>query len=57
MKKKLKIVLYRVIQHWRVHIFETIAQVDKVDFKILHSPDFKGTKVVNSTGEISFGNK
>ncbi|MDB5129227.1 glycosyltransferase family 4 protein [Mucilaginibacter sp.] len=56
--KKLKIfVLYRVIQHWRVPIFEKIAQVDNVDFKILHGPDFKGTKVVNSTGAIPFKSK
>jgi predicted RNase H-like nuclease len=55
MKKKLKIfVLYRVIQHWRVLIFEKIA---KVDFKLLHDPDFNGTKVVNSTGAIAFKSK
>jgi hypothetical protein len=58
MKKKLKIfVLYRVIQHWRVLIFEKIAKVDNVDFKLLHGPDFKGTKVVNSTGAIAFKSK
>ncbi|MDB5129229.1 O-antigen ligase family protein [Mucilaginibacter sp.] len=60
MKEKLfffVLYIYRVIQHWRVPIFEKIAQVDNVDFKILHGPDFKDTKVVNSTGEISFKSK
>jgi glycosyltransferase involved in cell wall biosynthesis len=56
--KRLKIfVLYRVIQHWRVPIFEKIAKVDNVDFKLLHGPDFNGTKVVNSTDAINFKSK
>jgi len=56
--KKLKIfVLYRVIQHWRVPVFERIADISNVDLKILHGPDFKGTKIVNSTGPINFDSK
>jgi glycosyltransferase involved in cell wall biosynthesis len=58
MSKKLKIfVLYRVIQHWRVPIFERIAGIEDVDFKILHGPDFDGTKVVNSKSGITFKSK
>ena len=56
--KKIKVfVLYRVIQHWRVPVFERIAQLSNVDFKILHGPDFKGTKIVNSKGPIPFNSK
>lgn len=47
-------VLYRVIQHWRVPIFERIANLPKVDFNIVHGPDFPGTKVLNSKGRITF---
>lgn len=39
-------ILYRVIQNWRLPVFERISK--EFNTKVFHGPDFKGTKVVNA---------
>src|SRR4051794_17006798 len=56
--EKIKVfVVYRVIQHWRAPVFEKIALSNRYKFKVLHGPDFPGTKVVNSKGIFRFEKK
>lgn len=55
MNKKTKVVvLYRVLQEWRRPIFERISAKADIDFKLLHGPDFIGSKVVSSKKETKF---
>lgn len=51
-------VSYRVMQGWRVPIFERLSQLPSVDdFCVFHGSDFPGTKVVNFKGEKAFKSK
>jgi glycosyltransferase involved in cell wall biosynthesis len=55
MKNKTNVaILYRVIQEWRLPIFNRFAKEEKFNLTILHGPDFEGTKVVNSKKERLF---
>ena len=47
-------VLYRVIQHWRVPVFERLSAIDGFDVKVFHGTDFSGSKVVNAKGTFAF---
>lgn len=47
-------ILYRVIQHWRVPIFERLNAVEHLDVKVFHGRDFRGSKVVNARGNFRF---
>lgn len=44
-------VLYRVIQHWRLPMFERLANSNGIDLTLYYGADFPGTKVV-SAGKI-----
>lgn len=49
MKKRIRVtVLYRVIQHWRLPMFEYLSRYEDIDLKILYGADFKGTKVISA---------
>ncbi|AZQ85452.1 glycosyltransferase [Colwellia sp. Arc7-635] len=48
-------VVYRVIQGWRVPVFERLSQ-DK-DFKVFYGCDFQNTKVVSAKGPFNFTTK
>ena len=53
MKSKNKVaVVYRVIQGWRVPVFQRLAKTN--DFKIFYGCDFKETKVVSALGPFDF---
>jgi len=55
---KVKIVVsYRVIQGWRVPVFERLSQLVDVELLVLHGTSFKGTKVVNYDKTVSFDHK
>lgn len=56
--KRLRVlVLYRVLQHWRVPVFERLAENPFFNIIVVHGADFKGTKVVNYKGSHSFQSK
>jgi glycosyltransferase involved in cell wall biosynthesis len=48
------VVLYRVVQHWRVPIFERLNAYDDTILEVWHGPDFPGTKVVSGKGSFTF---
>ena len=51
-------VSYRVMQAWRVPVFERISELPAVDdFCVFHGSDFPGTKVVSYKGEKNFRSK
>ncbi len=55
MKKNIKVgVLYRVVQEWRLPVFNRIQAQENIDLTVYHGPDFKGTKVVNSKSDTEF---
>jgi glycosyltransferase involved in cell wall biosynthesis len=45
---------YRVLQAWRVPIFERISNIDEVEIKVFYGEDFEGTKVVSYNGATNF---
>ena len=57
MKKRKVFVLYRVVQQWRAPIFERMAMSERYQFKVVHGPDFPGTKVVNTKAKYRFDRK
>lgn len=48
-------VVYRVIQGWRVPVFDRLSSNNKI--KVLYGCDFKGTKVVSAEGDYKFDSK
>lgn len=49
MNKKIKVaILYRVIQDWRLPVFEKLATNKNLSIKVFHGTDFKGTKLINA---------
>lgn len=51
-------VLYRVMQGWRVPIFERLSHLPNVeDLCVFHGGDFVGTKVINHKGDKDFQSK
>jgi len=57
-KKKIKVaILYRVLQGWRVPIFEKLNKLPSVEICVFHGKSFKKTKVVNYEGQKHFNSK
>lgn len=55
MDKKIKVVvLYRVLQGWRVPIFERLNNLEDIELNVIHGKSFEGTKVVNYEGRTKF---
>lgn len=55
MNRKIKVVvLYRVLSHYRLPVFEKLNEVADIDLTVLHGCDFPGTKVVNSKAPHTF---
>ena len=55
-ENKIKVgILYRVIQNWRLPVFERFSK--EYNTKVFHGPDFKGTKVVNAKNIITISHK
>ncbi len=53
--KKIKVAIsYRVLQSWRVPIFERLAKQEGIDIKVFYGEDFEGTKVVSYKGDVDF---
>ena len=53
--KKLKVaVIYRVLQDWRLPVFERLGMNPCYDFMIFYGPDFIGTKVVSTKKSFRF---
>lgn len=50
-------ILYRVVQEWRLPVFNRLANHEDIELKIFHGPDFKGTKVVSSKKKYAFESK
>lgn len=56
MADKLKVaVVYRVVQPWRVPVFERLCLI--FDLTVFYGCDFKGTKVVSGPGPYKFNSK
>jgi glycosyltransferase involved in cell wall biosynthesis len=56
MSKKV-VILYRVIQHWRVPIFEKLAERDGLNLEVWFGNDFNGSKVISSKEHFEFKNR
>ena len=50
-------VLYRVLQSWRVPIFEKLNKLPTIEICVLHGKSFINTKVINYMGEKQFNAK
>lgn len=48
------VVLYRVLQEWRRPIFERLSKMARIDFHLIHGPDFRNSKVVSSKKQVTF---
>lgn len=59
MPKKIKkvAILYRVIQGWRVPIFERLNNSEDLEICVFHGKSFESTKVINYDGEKKFNSK
>ena len=45
---------YRVLQAWRVPVFQKLSDLEGIDLCVFYSDDFEGTKVKSFTGEVQF---
>lgn len=50
------VVLYRVLLHYRIPVFERLSLCEDLDVVVLHGCDFPGTKIVNSKESHTFCN-
>ncbi|CAH0993310.1 hypothetical protein SIN8267_03458 [Sinobacterium norvegicum] len=50
-------VTYRVLQGWRLPMFERLSDKNNIDLKLFYGCDFKGTKVVSSKRSHTFLSK
>lgn len=48
------VILYRVVQSWRLPVFNRLSDTENIDLTVLYGPDFKGTKVVSSKKKFNF---
>ncbi|WP_159661560.1 glycosyltransferase family 4 protein [Alcanivorax xiamenensis] len=52
---KVKVLIcYRVLQAWRVPVFERLSKMPDVELLVLHGQDYQGTKLINYKGAHSF---
>ncbi len=54
MNKTTVVILYRVLSHYRLPVFEKLAQQDNIELTVLHGCDFPGTKIFNSKSPHEF---
>lgn len=45
---------YRVLQAWRVPVFERLSKIQDIELCVFYSDDFEGTKVKSFSGDVSF---
>lgn len=45
---------YRVLQAWRVPVFDRLSRMPDIELCVFYSDDFEGTKVKSFAGEVSF---
>ena len=48
---------YRVLQHWRVPVFQRLANWPDIDFRAFHGADIPGTQAINGTDLRGFAHK
>jgi glycosyltransferase involved in cell wall biosynthesis len=52
---KIKVVIvYRVLQRWRVPVFEMLALKPDIDLTVIYSQDFANTKLISYKGQTNF---
>jgi glycosyltransferase involved in cell wall biosynthesis len=51
------VVSYRVLQAWRVPVFERLAAMNDINLTVLYSEDFNGSKVKSAKAPTSFKSK
>ena len=57
-KDKIKVlVLYQVVMHYRLPLYEHIANDDDYQFCLFYGRGKKGSKLINSTQNFNFRNK
>lgn len=47
-------VSYRVLQPWRVPVFERLARIPEIDLRVFYGEDFEGTKLISYKGPVNF---
>lgn len=53
--KRIRVAIcYRVLQAWRVPVFERLNEIPGIELLVLHGESYEGTKLINFTGQFSF---
>lgn len=47
-------VAYRVLQAWRVPVFERLAETPGIELHVLHGEEYEGSKLRNHAGHVGF---